>query len=125
MGRIRLNIELDGKKHWTLFDSGARNTYIISKRAGGLTSKQLKDTKSVSLGGKEHSIKKGCYLEADIEGKSVEVDAYIIDTIGKDEDGNEIEILFGALAMQKWGIRLNLQEEKIDMSHYSKEFVEF
>jgi hypothetical protein len=39
--------------------------------------------------------------------------------------GNPIEILFGALAMQQWGIRLNPADEKLDLSNYPKEFVEF
>jgi hypothetical protein len=38
----------------------------------------------------------------------------VIEDIGKDEDGKLIEILFGALAMQQWGIRLNPAEEKLD-----------
>jgi hypothetical protein len=125
MGRIRQNIDIKDSKFWTLFDSGAKNTYIISKRAGRLHKQELKGTRMVALGGKDHSLTKWCLLEAKIEGKSIETDAYIIDSIGKDEDGNEIEILFGALAMQKWGIRLHLEEEKIDMSHYPIEFVEF
>ena len=43
----------------------------------------------------------------------------------KDEEGKPIEVLFGALAMKQWGIRLNPAEEKLDLSHYPKEFVEF
>ena len=42
-----------------------------------------------------------------------------------DEEGKPIEVLFGALAMQQWGIRRNPAEEKLDLSHYPKEFVEF
>jgi len=49
----------------------------------------------------------------------------VIKDIGKDEDGKPIEILFGALAMQQWGIRLLPAEEKLDLSHYPEEFVEF
>jgi hypothetical protein len=49
----------------------------------------------------------------------------VIEEIGKDEDGNPIEILFGALARQQWGIRLNPAEEKLDLSRYPEEFVEF
>ena len=49
----------------------------------------------------------------------------MIDEIGKDEDGRPIDILFGALAMQQWGIRPIPDDEKLDMTHYSKEFVEF
>jgi hypothetical protein len=32
MGRIRQMIAVDGRKCWTLFDSGARNTYVIPRR---------------------------------------------------------------------------------------------
>ncbi len=36
-----------------------------------------------------------------------------------------IEVLFGALAMQQWGIRPVPDEEKLDFTHYPEEFVEF
>jgi len=49
----------------------------------------------------------------------------VITEIGKDEEGKPIEVLFGALAMKQRGIRLNPAEEKLDLSHYPKEFVEF
>jgi hypothetical protein len=49
----------------------------------------------------------------------------VIDNIGNDEDGVPIEILVGALAMQQWGIRLVPEEEKLDLTHYPKEFLEF
>jgi hypothetical protein len=49
----------------------------------------------------------------------------VIEEIGKDEDGKPIEILFGALAMQQWGIRPKPDEERLDLSHYPDEFVEF
>ena len=49
----------------------------------------------------------------------------VVDEIGADEDGHPIEVLFGALAMQQWGIRPIPDQEKLDFSHYSEEFVEF
>ncbi len=49
----------------------------------------------------------------------------VIDEIGNDESGTRIEILFGALAMQQWGIRPIPDEEKLDLSHYPDEFLEF
>ena len=49
----------------------------------------------------------------------------VIDEIGSDENGTPIGILFGALAMQQWGIRLIPEQDKLDMSHYPEEFVEF
>ncbi|MBM3301809.1 MAG: hypothetical protein FJY85_17895, partial [Deltaproteobacteria bacterium] len=41
-----------------------------------------------------------------------------------DDDGCPIDILLGALAMQKWGIRLIPEEERLDLSHYPEEFTE-
>lgn len=49
----------------------------------------------------------------------------VIDEIGHDEEGKTIDILFGALAMQQWGIRLMPKEERLDMTYYPEEFVEY
>ena len=49
----------------------------------------------------------------------------MINDIGPDEEGKPIDILFGARAMQQWGIRAVPDEERLDLSHYPDEFVEF
>lgn len=64
-------------------------------------------------------------LEAEIEGHPIATHALVIDEICRDEDGKPIEIPFGALAMQQWGIRPIPNEERLDLSHYPHEFVEF
>ena len=64
-------------------------------------------------------------LEAEIQGRPISTHALVVEEIGKDEDGTAIEILFGALAMQQWGIRPIPDEERLDLSHYPEEFVEF
>ena len=64
-------------------------------------------------------------LEADIEGHRISTHAMVVDDIGTDEEGKSIEILFGALAMQQWGIRPVPDEERLDLSHYPEEFIEF
>lgn len=125
MGRVRQNIEVAGHSRWTLFDGGSRNTYIIESIVGSLPQYPLLKVYSVALGGKVHHITNGCTILAKVEGLPVDIDAYILDEIGLDEDDKQIEILFGALAMQKWGIRPLPDEERVDMSHYPKEFVEF
>ena len=125
MGRIRKNIEVSGKQFWTLFDTGSRNTYVIKKVAEGFGISEISNPRKVSLGGKVHSLKNVFLLHAKVEGYPVEIDSYIIDEIGYDEDKKNIEILFGTLAMQKWGIRPVPDEEILDMSNYSEEFVEF
>ena len=125
MGRIRQTIEVDGRKCWTLFDTGARNTYVIPSVAEILKTSSTPRTIRTALGGAVRETNTAALLEAQIEGRSISTHALVIDEIGKDEDGAQIEILFGALAMQQWGIRPIPDEERLDLSHYPEEFVEF
>jgi hypothetical protein len=48
-----------------------------------------------------------------------------VEEIGTDEDGRRIEVLFGALAMQAWGLKLDPQSERVDWSRFSTDLVEF
>lgn len=64
-------------------------------------------------------------FEAEIEGHPIATQAFVVDKIGQDEIGKPIEIFFGALAMQQWGIRPVPDEERLDLTHYPEEFVEF
>ena len=77
------------------------------------------------LGGETKTSTLAAVLVGEIEGKAFHTEAMVIDRIGRDEDGNPIEILFGALAMQQWGIRLIPETEALDLSHYPSEFLEF
>jgi hypothetical protein len=125
MGRIRLDIKINGGSYWTLFDSGARNSYLVDAAARGLERRDLPTPRAAALGGREHRVRQVCLVIAEVEGRPVDFHANIIDEIGKDEEGRPIEVLFGALAMQQWGIRLDLPNERLDLSHYTRDFVEF
>jgi len=125
MGRIFGIIQVDGRECRTLFDSGARNTYIVAETVEGLLRARLPVPRPAGLGGKVRQIQEGCYLVGTLEGKAIEVDAYVLDAIGVDDDGRPIDILFGALAMRKWGIRLLPEGERLDLSRYPEEFTEF
>jgi hypothetical protein len=118
-------IAVDGRKCWTLFDTGARNTYVLPSVAKVLSTSATPRTIRTALGGGVRETNTEAVLHAEIEGRSISTYALVIDEIGKDEDGKPIEILFGALAMQQWGIRPIPDEEKLDLSHYPEEFVEF
>ena len=98
---------------------------MVNTVAEGFNISQISKSRKVSLGDKEHLLNKVFLLQAKVEGYPVEMDSYILDDIGSDENGKKIDILFGVLAMQKWGIRPLPDEERLDMTHYSKEFVEF
>jgi hypothetical protein len=125
MGRIRQAIHIDGRSYWTLFDTGARNTYVIPAVAEVLKTSSTPRTIRTALGGAVKETNTAALLEAEVEGRPISTHALVIDEIGKDENGTPIEILFGALAMQQWGIRPVPDEERLDLSHYPEEFVEF
>ena len=125
MGRIRQMINVQGRESWTLFDTGARNTYIIPKVASVLTTSELAHPIRTALGGTVQETHQTALLEAEVDGLPISTHAMVIDRIGRDDDGKPIEILFGALAMQQWGIRLIPELEKLDLTHYPTEFVEF
>ena len=125
MGRVRENIDVKGRKCWTLFDTGARNTYVTPDVAALLPTSKLAKPFRTGFGGMEREATRAVVLDADIEGCTISTHAMVLDEIGNDEDGKPIEVLFGALAMQQWGIRPIPDLEKLDMSRYSRDFVEF
>jgi hypothetical protein len=125
MRRVRENIQVNGKKCWTLFDSGARKTYVVPAVASLLVKTKLPKTLRSGLGGKVKKASETAILIAKVQGHDISTNALVIDEIGKDEEGKPIEVLFGALAMQEWGIRPVPDEERLDLTHYPKEFVEF
>jgi len=118
-------IDVNGRECWTLFDRGARNTYVVPEVASLLTTSKLKKPFRSAIGGKVKETTETALLEAEVEGRRISTHAMVVDEIGNDEEGKPIEILFGALAMQQWGIRLIPEREKLDLTHYPEEFVEF
>jgi hypothetical protein len=118
-------IQVNGQQFWTLFDTGARNTYIVPAVARLLTTSKAPHPIRSALGGQVKQTDTVALLQAEIQGHPLSAHAMVVDQIGIDEEGKAIEILFGALAMQQWGIRPIPDEEKLDLSHYPEEFVEF
>jgi Aspartyl protease len=125
VGRIRQTIRVDGHECWTLFDTGARHTYVVPSVARLLKTTPTPQTIRARLGGEIKETNTEANLHAEIEGHKVSTLALVIENIGRDESGKPIEILFGALAMQLWGIRPVPDEERLDLTHYPEEFVEF
>ncbi len=125
VGRIREMITVDGRECWTLFDTGARNTYVVPAVAELLVTEEATHPFRTGLGGGIKESRRTAILHAEVEGHRISTHAMVIDEIGMDEDGRPVEILFGALAMQQWGIRPLPDEEKLDLSRYPEECVEF
>jgi hypothetical protein len=84
MGRVREYIKVDGKKCWTLFDTGARNTYVIPAIASLLTTTDLTKPFRSALGGSIRKATKAALLNAQIEGHKISAHAMVIDEIGTD-----------------------------------------
>jgi len=118
-------ITVDGRECWTLFDTGARNTYVGPAVAERVGTTDIRHPIRTALGGGVKEIRKWALLEAEVEGHYVSTNAMVVDEIGTDEGGRPVEVLFGALAMQQWGIRPLPDEERLDLTHYPEEFVEF
>lgn len=124
MGRVFDETKVNGHTWWTLFDSGANNSYLTAARS--LKPKPLPKPFTARVGGRSQKIKDVCNVMGTVRGKPVVVQAFVIPRLGRDAaSGKAVEFLFGALAMQQWGIELNLKKEKLDLRHYSRAFVEF
>ncbi|MBI2190619.1 MAG: hypothetical protein HYU36_01380 [Planctomycetes bacterium] len=125
MGRIRAYIQINGRKCWTLFDTGARNTYVIPEVARLLVSQKLPRSFPAALGGSTQRVREHAFLVGKIQGHLIATQAMVIGSLGRDEQGRPIEILLGALSMQQWGIIPLPRDEKLDLTHYPREFLEY
>lgn len=68
MGRIRQMINVQGRESWTLFDSGARNTYIVPAVAALLTTTEMAHPIRTALGGTVREANTAALLEAEAVG---------------------------------------------------------
>ena len=125
MGRITREVDVGGQRFRAMFDTGSKNTYVLSAVADATQSRVPVQARGVTLGGRPHTLREACLLRATIEGHAIEDDAYVIDALGHDDQGRPIDILVGALLMQKWCIRPVPDEERLDWTHYPSVFNEF
>lgn len=125
MGRILEAIDVNGRRCWTLFDTGIRISCITEEASKHLPAETLAVKRVFALGDRHHEISKACIVQASLEGNPVAFQAYVIDEIGKDEEGRSIDVLFGAIAMKSRGIKLDIENEKLDLTQLAHDIVEF
>ena len=127
MGRIYEVVNVNRRKINVLFDSGAVRSYIKDKSAKeiGLKIERLKKGFKTKIGGKAKIIGEYCVVQGKLRGNDFDIVAYIIDDLGINEKGEEIDLLFGATDMQVWNINLDLKNETLDLSRFRKEFIEY
>jgi hypothetical protein len=125
MGCVYEYIQIDGRRCLALFDTGARSSFVIPEVAALGKRVRLGKPYPVRLGGRSPRSRDRCVLEGKLQGKAFFMDTFVIREIGRGDLDRPIEILVGALEMQRWGIELDLRRERPDLSHFSRGFTEF
>src|SRR5438876_434212 len=84
MGRVREHIEVKGHKFWTLFDTGARNTYVVPDVAALLLPTKLTKPFTTALGGSVKKANETAVLEGKIKGHRFAIQVMVLKDIGQD-----------------------------------------
>jgi hypothetical protein len=124
MGRIYDTISNSKSLH-TLFDTGAVHNYITTKAARGLSISRLPEPFRVGIGGEKRNIYEACLVYGELQGRKLFCSALVIEELELDEQNREIDMLFGTIEMQRWNIRIDPREERLDLSGFREEFIEY
>ncbi|MBI3989314.1 MAG: hypothetical protein HY347_06825 [candidate division NC10 bacterium] len=125
MARIIKAIEIEGQAAVALFDTGAIYTYVRSHLVREAPRRSVTRPARVTLGGQDIEIRELCLIEGKIEGLDFFADAVPVDDIGH-ANGHELDVLIGALSMERWEIRLDPRSGTLDLEGLRRrEFTEF
>jgi len=125
MSRIIKEIEVEGKAAIALFDTGATFTYVKSQLISEVPRKRMERPAHVLLGGREIDISELCFIEGKIEGLDFVADAVPVDDLGR-ADGHALDVLIGALTMERWEIKLDPKSGQLDLEGLRRrEFTEY
>ncbi|MFN3475977.1 MAG: hypothetical protein ACK4Z6_00265 [Candidatus Methylomirabilales bacterium] len=125
MARIIRTIEIEGQPAVALFDTGVIYTYVRALLVRSAPSRAVTRPARVAMGGREIEIRELRLIEGKIEGLDFFADAVPVEEIGK-ADGQELDVLIGALTMERWEIRLDPKSGALDLEGLRRrEFTEF
>ena len=125
MSRIIRTIEIEGQPAVALFDSGAVNTYVRSTLVTNAPRRTMTTPTRVGLGGGAVEIRELCLMQGKIEGLDFLADAVPLLDIGR-EDGHELDVIIGALTLERWEIKLDPKTGTLDLEGLKRrEFTEF
>lgn len=125
MARIIKTIEIEGQPAVALFDTGAIYTYVRAALVPHAPGRAVTQPARVALGGREIEIRELRLIEGKIEGLDFFADAVPVEEIGK-VDGHDLDVLIGALTMERWEIRLDPKSGTLDLEGLRRrEFTEF
>ena len=118
MGIARENLlvkgDKGGRKLNVLFDSGASRSLIRSDVAKEVsTPRELLIQREFTVAdGHKVTCKYFCDLIVEIEGKRIGIEAFLVDNL-------PVPLVFGALDMEAYMIKLDLTKRKLDLSEFT------
>lgn len=125
MSRILKQIEIEGKPAIALFDTGACHTYVRRALLAGVPIRTLPKPYRVGLGGRDIEVNESCVAIGSIEGLSFDAEVVPVDELGR-ADGHDLDVIIGALVMEKWEIKLDPKSGALDLEGLRRrEFTEF
>jgi len=125
LARIIKEIEIEGQKAVALFDTGALFTYVTKHLLTDSVRKELTKPFHVALGGKSIDVREICLIGGKIEGLEFDTDVIPVDKLGR-ADGQELDVVIGAITMERWEIRLDPKAGTLDLEGLKRrEFIEF
>jgi len=125
MSRILKEIEIEGKRAVALFDTGATLSYVRKEFLSDVPKRTLRQPTRVGLGGQTIEIREACLALGEIEGFDLEFEAIPVDDLGR-ADGHTLDAVIGALAMERWEIKLDPKNGTLDLEGLRRrEFTEF
>jgi len=108
-----------------LFDTGAVLTYVREHLLTFVPRKPAVEPFRVALGGRSIEVRELCLVGGRIEGLAFDTDAVPVQELGR-ADGHELDVIIGALAMERWEIKLDPRTGTLDLEGLRRrEFTEF
>jgi len=125
--RIYDRIVVSGESLYTLFDTGAWNSYITRAAAYRckLKLRGLNKALRVGLGGEKRLLREHVSLEGSLRRHSFHLEPYVVDELGHGDEDRKIDLLFGLLAMEQWGVQPDVRNKRIDLTYFTKDFIEY
>jgi len=115
MTRTIKTIEIEGQQAVALFDTGAVLTYVREHLLASAPRKPVVEPFRVALGGRSIEVRELCLIGGRIEGLAFDTDAVPVQELDR-ADGHELDVIIGALAMERWEIKLDPRTGTLDPS---------
>src|SRR5215471_2380389 len=125
MARVIKTIEVEGQPVKTLFDTGAFQTYLLSKYLQNVPRLRVTKPYEVALGGETIRVTERAMINGKIEG--LDFDTYVVpvESLGK-ANGHDLDAIIGAVTMEVWEITVNPKDGTLGLEGLKRrEFTEY